>query len=616
MTFIDYLNMVLRRKLILIISTIICTILGIAACFLIPKVYESDGKLLISQDNMNLLGNGSPLEDIMLSSLGKSDPLTTQMEILKTRPILNRVIDSLELKGKESEVLQPEDFLKRFSFSLVRSTNLIEIKCKSEYADSAALFVNTLMSVYVEKNQQLNQEMISAAKDFIKNQLIEQKIKVEESEQKLVEFKEKTKIMSLDKETEINIAAYSDLNLELIKATGELNAALNQQKIYNEKLKNKSSSNDPRYSMWMASAEQVDNQVAGLNAKKIALTKQLSIQKNLMKDAPVIEAQLISLLREQRISNEIYTSLLSKFEEYKVQEAAKIGSAKVIEPAVPTIKPVLPKKKLVVGLAFLFGISFGLCLIFGLYYFKGVPNSVEDIKNILENSIAGMIPYQNKMEYSLFVRDNPDTIIAEAIRLTQMNLKLKLPVPISNRIKGSVILVTSTQPGEGKSTIAANLAYSYSSSFSTILLNMDFRKPSFKKIFGPTLLDTGIAEGLVSDGAYLPYIQRFDTLDVLNAGASLPNPLDLVQSHAMERFIENLRDHYALIIIDTAPITLVAETLGLLKFADVVSVVVDMSSIHTKSLYNLKSLLPRVNTGIIVNKVYKANSGYYYQNYK
>jgi len=600
----------------LIISTTICTILGIAACFLIPKVYESDGKLLISQDNMSLMGNGSPLEDIMLSSLGKSDPLTTQMEILKTRPILNRVIDSLGLKEKESVVLQPEDFLERFSFNLVRSTNLIEIKCKSGYADSAALFVNTLMAVYVEKNQQLNQEMISAAKDFIKNQLVEQKIKVEESEQKLVEFKEKTKIMSLDKETEINIAAYSDLNLELIKATGELNAALNQQKIYAKKLDNKSSSNDPRYSMWMASSEQVDNLVAGLNAKKTALEQQLSIQKNMMKDAPVIEAQLISLLREQRISNEIYTSLLSKFEEYKVQEAAKIGSAKIIEPAVTTIKPVLPKKKFVLGLAFLLGISIGLTLVFAVYYFKGTPNSVEEIKNVLENSIAGTIPYQNKMEHCLFVRDCPDTIITEAIRLTQMNLKLKLPVPISNKIKGSVILVTSTQPGEGKSTIAANLAYSYSSSFSTILLNMDFRKPSFKKIFGPSLLDTGIAEGLDGDSAYIPYIQKFDTLDVLNAGATLPNPLDLVQSHAMERFIENLRDRYELIIIDTAPITLVAETLGLLKFADVVSVVVDMSSVHMKNLHVLKSLLPRVNTGIIVNKAFKSNSGYYYQSYK
>lgn len=615
MTFIDYLNIVLRHKVMLIISTVACTLIGVVACFVIPKVYESNGKLLISQDNMSLMNNGSsPLEDIMLSSLGKSDPLTTQMEILKTRPILNRVIDSLGLKGEEG-VLQPEDFLKRFSFSLVRSTNLIEVKCKSGYSDSAALFVNTLMQVFVEKNQQLNQEMISTAKEFIKNQLVEQKLKVEEAEQKLVDFKEKTKVMSLEKETEVNIAAYSDLNLELIKATGELRAALNQQKFYKEKLGNVNSSSDPRYSMWIASSEQVDNVVAGLKAKKDALEKQLSLQKDVMKDAPVIEAQLISLLREQRIANEIYTGLLSKFEEYKVQEAAKIGSAKIIEPAVFTLKPILPKKKIVLGLAFLFGISFGLTLIFGCYYFRGLPNSVEEVKNILGNSIVGTIPYQSKMDHPLFVRDCPDTIPTEAIRLAQMNLKLKLPVPIGES-KGSVILVTSTQPGEGKSTIAANLAYSYSSSFSTILLNMDFRKPSFRKIFGDSLLDTGIAEGLSEDGAFFSYIQKFDTLDVLNAGATLPDPLDLVQSQAMENFIEYLRGHYRLIIIDSAPITMVAETMGLLKFAEVVTVVVDMSSIHTKSLYNLKSLLPRVNTGIIVNKVYKANSGYYYRNYK
>ena len=360
MTFIDYFNIVLRHKLTLIISVVFCTLLGVAACFLIPKVYESNGKLLISQDNMSLMGNESPLEDIMLSSLGKSDPLTTQMEILKTRPILNRVIDSLSLKDKDGVKLQPEDLLTKFSFSLVRNTNLIEVKCKSQNSDTAALFVNVLMQVFVEKNQQMNQEMVSTAKEFIKNQLVEQKIKVEESEQKLVTYKEKTKVMSLDKETEVNITAYSNLNVELIKVTGELNAAINQQNFYKEKLSNKNSFNDPMYSIWTASIGQIDNMIAGLNAKRDALEKQLSLQKGLMKDAPIIEAQLIGLLREQRIANEIYTGLLSKFEEYKVQEAAKIGSAKIIEPAVATIKPILPKKKIIVMLSFLLGLSLAL----------------------------------------------------------------------------------------------------------------------------------------------------------------------------------------------------------------------------------------------------------------
>lgn len=618
MTFIDYLNIVLRHKWMLIVSTVLCTLLGIAACFIIPPVYESNGKLLISQDNMSLIGNGSsPLEDIMLSSLGKSDPLTTQMEILKTRPIMNRVIDSLGLKGVEG-VLLPEDLLKRFSFSLVRNTNLIEVKCKSHSNDTATLLVNVLMQVFVEKNQQMNQEMISTAKYFIKNQLVEQKIKVEESEQKLVAYKEKTKVMSLDKETEVNIAAYSNLNVELIKVTGELNAALNQQKFYKEKLGNKNSFNDPMYATWTASTEQIDNVIAGLNAKRDALEKQLSIQKGLMKDAPVIEAQLISLLREQRIANEIYTGLLSKFEEYKVQEAAKIGSAKIIEPAVPTIKPVFPKKRVIVLLAFLLGLSIGLTTVFGVYSLKGIPNSIEEVKKAVGDSILGTIPYQNKLKSALFTRDCPDSVSAEAIRLTQTNIKLRLP----DRDKGVIVLVTSTQPGEGKSTISANLAYSYSSSVSTVLLNMDFRRPSFKKIFGDTIQEIGLVEGVVegvdSYAALSRYIQRVGSLDVLNSGAIYPNPLDIVQSHAMKKLLDILREKYKLIIIDSAPITLVAETIELVKSSDIVMVVADILSVRLKNLYNLKTILQGVNKGVVVNKAFKSSSGYYdsYRAYK
>jgi polysaccharide biosynthesis transport protein len=606
----DYLNIVLRHKWMLIISTVVCTLIGLAACFVIPKVYESNGKLLISQDNMSLMNNGSPLEDIMLSSLGKSDPLTTQMEILKTRPILNKVIDSLGLVGEDG-VLQPEDLLKKFSFSLVRNTNLIEIKCRSANSDTAALFVNTLMQMFVENNQQLNQEMVSTAKDFIQNQLVEQKIKVEEAEQKLVAFKEKSKVMSLEKETDVNITAYSNLNVELIRVMGELDAANSQQASYRKKLDDKNSANDPRYSVWMNSVEQVENVISGLNAKKAALEHQLSLQKGLMKNTPILEAQLVGLLREQQISNEIYISLLSKFEEYKVQEAAKIGSAKIIEPAVPTIKPVLPKKKIIIVLALMLGVFIGLTLIFSIEYFKDLPHSVDEVKKILGDSLLGSIPYQNLTSHPLFVKEIPESIPSESIRLIQTSIKYKLPVAT----KGSVVLVTSTQPGEGKSTIAANLAYSYSSSKKTLLMNMDFRKPSLKRIFGESLKSEGIVEGIEDISKLLGYVQNYGTLDLLNSGALPPNPLDLVQSKKMDDIMVGLRAQYDLIIIDSAPIAIVAETTELLRFVDTVAMVVDMSSVSLRSLRGIKNIFDNRTLGIslILNKVFKMKNSYYYK---
>jgi len=471
MTLQDYLNRTLKHWKIVTISVIVCAVLGVAACFLVPKVYEANGKLLISQDNMSIMGEASPLEDMMLSSLGKSDPITTQMEILKTRPILMEVIDTLQLRDKAGVLLAPDKFGAIFKISNIRSTNLIDIRCRYHNADSAALIVNTLAQVFVDKNQQMNQEMIKTAKDFIGDQLVGQKMKVEDAEQKLTGFKEKSKTMSLDKEAEVNIEAFSSLNLEFVKVQSELVAAHNQQKAYKAKLVAIHSESEPLYQVWVASTEQLGNVIVGLTAKQDALKEQLEIQKRALRGMPSTEAQLVGLLREQKISNEIFTNLLSKFEEYKVQEVAKIGSAKVIEPAISPLKPVIPKKKVLILLSLALGLSIGLSLAFGIEYLRGLPHSVEEIKKALGYSVLGVIPYQESIKKSFFTRDNPSSIQSEAIRLIQTSIKFRIQ---ERDERGAVILITSTQPGEGKSTIAANLAYSYSSSKKTLLMGVKY----------------------------------------------------------------------------------------------------------------------------------------------
>jgi capsular exopolysaccharide synthesis family protein len=610
MTFLDYFNIALKRWKIIVLSTLIGSVFGLFMCFLIPKVYEANGKLLISQDNMSIMGS-SPLEDIMLSSLGKSDPLTTQTEILKTRPILMGVIDTLRLKDKKGFALDPEDFIDFFKFSIIRNTNLVDIRCRYGDADTAALFVNILAQVFVENNQQMNQEMVKTAKDFIENQLVSQKLKVEESEQNLIKFKEKAKTVSLDKEEDVNIEAYSNLNVEYIKTQADLNGAVNQQKSYRSKISSLHSESNPQYPLWVASSEQVDNLIVGMIAKRDAIKKQLDLQKRAMMGIPLTEAQLIGLIREQRIANEIYTSLLSKYEEYKIQEAAKIGSAKIIEPAISPAKSVIPKKKMFMFSSFLLGFFVGIIIIFGIEYFKGLPHSVEEIKHVLGYSLLGIIPYQPLIKKFLFSRDEPSSVQSEAIRIIQTGIKFKIQ---ENEGRGSVILITSTHPGEGKSTVAANLAYSYSSNKKTLLMGMDFRRPSFNKIFGDTLRSPGITDTFENIENLIKAIRTFDKLGVIGPGTLPPNPLDLVQSKRMVRLIDDLRNKYEVIIIDSAPVTLVAETLEIIKFVDTVAMVVDMSSVSLSNLHFIKGIFDNKKTipGIIVNK-YCSPKAYYYK---
>jgi tyrosine-protein kinase Etk/Wzc len=570
-------------------------------------VYEADGKLLIAQDNMSSIMGSSPLEDIMLSSLGKSDPMSTQMEIIQTRPIMNKVINSLNLKDENGIALDPEVFAKRYKISVLRNTNIIEIKCRYSDQDTAAMFINLVASVYVERNQFMNQEVITTAREFIEEQLISQKAKVDEAEKSLVAFKEVTKTVSLGKETDVNIEALSNIETERIKAESDLNGAMQQQKVYKSKIESPGAQSSPSYSSWVIAADQTDNLIIGLRGKIENVRNQIKRQESAMRDMPVTEVKLAQLMREQQVATEIYMGLLSKYEEYKVQEVAQIGSAKIIEPAIAPLKPILPKKRMTLALSFLLGISIGASILFLKEYLKGLPHSVEEVKTVLGYPVLGVILYGNMKNRRFFTKDNKNGVQSEAIRLIQTNLRFK-----GVGTEGcKVIVVTSTQPGEGKSTIATNLAYSFSFTYKTLLLGMDLRKPSLNDILGVNLVK-GITDLLI-DSTDVPET-KVDSLSVIGSGTLPPNPLELVQSPKFRTIIDGYKKQYDIIIIDTAPVTVVAETLEIAKIADVVMVVVDISSVSLRNLHNLKSTMTDKQLPVpclVVNKYGKGSLGGY-----
>ena len=605
-----YVNLVLKNWLLVVGISILCFAGGVGLCFVMPPIYQADGKLLITHDNVDLPGKSNSLDDIMLSSLGKSDPLSTQIEIMKTRPILNKVIDRLKLTDSKGVRVEPASFVKTFDFSLLRNTNLIGISCRYHDADTAALLVNFLATAYIINNREMNQEINAEGKKYIEEQLESQKNKVDESESALIEFKRRSNTVEMGKETNVNIDAYASLNTSLLQLNSELDAAENQKRIFTGKLSSVNAAQSPSYNNWLYLSEQADNAVGGLMAKKQAIKKQLDEQAKKLKGMPVTEIQMARLIREQQTAIEIYTDLLSKYEEYKVREGAKFGSAKLIEPAVAPLKPVAPMKKILIALSLLFGLSFGTAIVFAIDYVKEPLRSIAEIRNTLGYSFLGTIPYAKFKKNILFTRDQPRTLQAEAIRHIQTNIRHRL-----NSESCSVIVVTSAQPSEGKSLIAANLAYSISSSKKTLLLGMDFRMPSFEKIFNLDMSAPGIAD--IFDGTKKVNPQTFDNLHIMGPGTQISNPLDLVLSKRMFDFLAFLKTIYEVIIIDTAPINAVAETREIIKYADTVAVVVDITSTSLKQINILKNAFDSkgIDIGFIVNKYKYSNSNYYTKYY-
>ncbi|MFP4462034.1 MAG: GumC family protein [Thermotogota bacterium] len=572
--------------------------------FLVDPVYESYCHvLLVDDDNTDIVSN-YVLEDFMMQSLGKSDPVITQLEILRMRPIIEQVIEHCDMRDETGKFLSFKTVLKKFQFEHVASTNLIKIRCRDKMSEKAALYANILAEVFLEQNQNMNREEVVNVKRFLENQLIVQKRKVDEAEKTVIDFKIKSKTVSLSEETSMRVTAVGELEAERIKLESELRGLQAQNAEIERRLNATGSQAAPGYSSLAMAREQINISMTNVSARLRAVKIQISRQYKNMKDIPPLEILLAKLEREERVMNEIYTNLLAKYEEYKIREAAQVGSIKIVEKAIPVKNPVFPQKKKGVVLAGLAGLFLGLTVAFGYEYIKDRPHSIKEIEKVLKTDSLGAVPYLQK-EKQLFIKDNPKSVAAEALRLIGANLKYK---NIFNQTYNTV-MITSAQPGEGKSLIAANLAASFAfQGRKTALVSLDLRRPSFERVFG-IRFGKGITDYLIDEASFGQIVWTADfnsNLVVISSGRIPPNPNELAASLKMETFMKQVASSFEIVIFDTAPVTMVAETIELAKEVDGIILVSDHSGTSRKRLFQMQNMLMGKRLpvlGVIVNKV-------------
>lgn len=212
------------------------------------------------------------------------------------------------------------------------------------------------------------------------------------------------------------------------------------------------------------------------------------------------------------------------------------------------------------------------------------------------------------------ILNNPKSLYAEAIRTIKTNIKYSS----ADRNK-KIILVTSSEAGEGKSTIAANLALSLSQDGKrVILIDGDLRRPSVHKKFRISALE-GLTEVLIGEKDLEKAKVKIDNnLDVIPLGHIPPNPAELLASDKMEQILSTLREEYDYIIIDTNPLGIVADSQILSSKVDGVVLVAKYESTKKDNLITCKKLIDQVGgkiIGVVINRVkVKGNKYYYYYN--
>lgn len=212
---------------------------------------------------------------------------------------------------------------------------------------------------------------------------------------------------------------------------------------------------------------------------------------------------------------------------------------------------------------------------------------------------------------------NPKSPIAEAYRTLRTNIQFSSFDKVIQ-----TIVVTSSGPGEGKSTTVSNLAVVMAEGGSkTILIYCDQRKPRLHKVF-LTSNEIGISDVLVGKAKFEDAVKRteIENLDILTSGTRPPNPSELLASTKMKSFIDLLREKYDCIIIDTPPIIAVTDAQLLASYADGCLLVIASSQAEREAAMKSKELLEKVNAkilGVVLNKLKLEEKGYYgyYYNY-
>lgn len=213
---------------------------------------------------------------------------------------------------------------------------------------------------------------------------------------------------------------------------------------------------------------------------------------------------------------------------------------------------------------------------------------------------------------------NPKSPIAEAYRTLRTNIQFS-----SYGKKVRVILVTSSIPSEGKTTTASNLAVTMAQAGSrTILIDCDMRNPKVHKVFGLSN-EKGLSNTLIDETESNDAILKTDVnnLYVLTSGTRIPNPSELLSADIMQKFINDLKQSYDYIIIDTPPILLVTDAQIAAKYSDGCILVVASAETDKNAALKSKELLKKVDArilGVVLNKLDtrgKQSYGYHYQYY-
>lgn len=347
-----------------------------------------------------------------------------------------------------------------------------------------------------------------------------------------------------------------------------------------------------------------------LHLQRDAIATLLAGYTSRYEQSPDIERELVTIERECAIKSELYVMLLQKYEENALSLAVTSNNLRCIDSPL-LVGRVAPNSKMIFLVALFVGLLIPAAIIYVRESMRTQLTINDDLSTLTSLPCVGNIPVKHSVKgersKAVVVARNKNDIMAEAFRTLRTNLQF-----VMKKSTGKVVMFTSTTSGEGKTFVASNLAMSVALLGKKVLLmGLDIRRPRLAEMFGFNKHDEGITSYLAADEKDTDILDRAirpsgieENLDILPAGIVPPNPAELLARPNMDKAIEYLSTKYDYIILDTAPVALVTDSMIISRVADAVAYVARLDYTQKADIKYLNNIVAEgklENVSLVVN---------------
>jgi len=669
----------LRRRWLILQSVGFFVLASLALALLLPKNYKASARVLVSSSDtsMSILSDLG-LSEVAAGLSSSADDLQNKISMATTRPVLESVIWKLQLRDSDGRSLTSDQFLVSGLFGELEArpnilvtqqqgADLLVFEARSNDPELSRLIADTVVAVAIEQSQDQARAETRGARIFIQDQLAVVHDEFDRALSEIADAQATEQVIDLDSEIRAAIARISELMLSFennAASIQDVRARIAAQEAYQgregvDSLSPVTMGTNARISLLTerlsglkqerakalttkterhpdvvqfdeliaASRTELDSalreqhamdptvqnlraELAGLRRKGIEISAAIDRTTTEFAAYPDKMRRIGQLKLASAAAENVYKSLQEQRYQIGVAEAMLVSDLKLVEPAQSPDRHASPKLLVNLIMGFILGLGFGTALVFLFEYVDDTIKSPDDLRGVWGLPRLGVIPRQRSGSPDIhqLPATDPLTESYRTIRNSLMFASVDKPIQL--------LAVTSALPGEGKSTVASNLAVSFAREGRRVLLvDCDLRRPTQHRKYPTVSNHQGLTDVLSGQIEALDAVQDtpIDRLSLLTSGRTPDDPGRLIESLRLRQLLIDLRKHWDVVVVDTPPVLVVNDALVTARAVDGIAVVVESGATSRKLVADMRGQFQGAGiepVGVVVNKMDFFTTGY------